>query len=354
MALAAWLLLNRGAEQAQRHEACPERGTRELTDSAGTTHQLCVHELRWQRHISGGGGLLTGLISTGVGEVTAPSLIIRSGYPVPVAAATSIAVVAITNLSATSTHFTYFLVREGLMAIPCSPSPRAHEDVTAPATTGDSKVNGLAVPGDASPPSLEQGVVVTVVQAQPRRRPATSPSRRAFLRRALGATGIVVLAGFGAASLGFLWPDLRGGFGAVLEAGDTDEVLQFIRDQREPFEFAPGRTYIVEYDEADDPDGEYAEITNGAPVMALFWTCVHLGCKVPWCMSSQWLECGCHGSGYNRWGEYQEGPAPRGLDRFRVEVAADNQLLVDTSEIITGPPRGTDVLQQEREGPSCI
>lgn len=187
----------------------------------------------------------------------------------------------------------------------------------------------------------------------PQRKKPTGPSRRAFLRGSMAFGWVGVLGGFSAASLAFLWPDLRGGFGAVIEVGDEDEILDEILSNEEPYEFGPGRTYLVAYDEADDPDGQYAELTEGARVMALFWTCVHLGCKVPWCQSSQWLECGCHGSGYNRWGEYKEGPAPRGLDRFRVEVV-DGVLQVDTSEIITGPSRGVDVLQQDREGPSCI
>ena len=187
----------------------------------------------------------------------------------------------------------------------------------------------------------------------PKRKEPTGPSRRAFLRGALAFGWVGVLGGFGAASLAFLWPDLRGGFGAVLEAGDQEEILEDIRTNREPYEFGPGRTYFVEYDEAEDPEGAYADITNGAQVMALYWTCVHLGCKVPWCASAQWLECACHGSAYNRWGEYQDGPAPRGLDRFRVEIQ-DGVVMVDTSEVITGPSRGAGVLDQPREGPSCV
>jgi hypothetical protein len=37
----------------------------------------------------------------------------------------------------------------------------------------------------------------------------------------------------------------------------------------------------------------------------------------PECLSSQWFECGCHGSQYNRVGENKAGPAPRGMDHFR-------------------------------------
>jgi uncharacterized membrane protein YfcA len=71
-----------------------------------------------QRYITGAGAFMTGLNSTGVGEATSPSLIIRNGYPVPIAAATSIVLVAVTDISAVLTHFTQFIVGEGLGAIP--------------------------------------------------------------------------------------------------------------------------------------------------------------------------------------------------------------------------------------------
>lgn len=204
--------------------------------------------------------------------------------------------------------------------------------------------------GAGTPPS---GGGSAAAPSKPKRKKPSAPSRRAFLRGSLAFGWLGVLGGFSAASLAYLWPDLRGGFGAVLEAGTEEEILEDIRTNREPYEFGPGRTYFVEYDEADDPDGEYAELTNGAKVMALYWTCVHLGCKVPWCLSAQWLECACHGSAYNRWGEYQAGPAPRGLDRFKVEIE-DGVVMVDTSEVITGPSRSGGILDQPREGPSCV
>jgi cytochrome b6-f complex iron-sulfur subunit len=170
----------------------------------------------------------------------------------------------------------------------------------------------------------------------------------------MGLSWLVTLGGFGGASLAFLWPDLRGGFGAELTLPlDEEGLLETIRSQRQPFEFAPGRAYIVEYSEDLDADGQYAEITNGARVMALYWRCVHLGCKVPWCQSSQWLECPCHGSRYNRWGEWQAGPAARGLDRFPVRVE-NGEVVVNTGEIVTGPSRQTPSLDQPPEGPSCL
>ena len=89
-------------------------------------------------------------------------------------------------------------------------------------------------------------------------------------------------------------------------------------------------------------------------IVALYQKCPHLGCRVPECVTSQWFECPCHGSKYNRVGEKRGGPAPRGMDRFAVEVGADGSLTVDTGTIIQGPPIGTNTTGQEAEGPSCL
>jgi cytochrome b6-f complex iron-sulfur subunit len=74
---------------------------------------------------------------------------------------------------------------------------------------------------------------------------------------------------------------------------------------------------------------------------------------VPECKTSQWFECPCHGSQYNRVGEKKAGPAPRGLDRFAMSVEG-NLFAVDTGLIIQGPPIGTNTTGQEAEGPHCI
>ncbi len=189
----------------------------------------------------------------------------------------------------------------------------------------------------------------------PKRKKENVPSRRTFLRNAFLVGNLGVLSAMGGASLAFLWPNLRGGFGAELDIDDVETVLAEIQANRAPYEYPAGRMYLVAYDAALDPDGVYADVTDGgaSPLMAIYQKCVHLGCKVPWCLSAQWYQCPCHGSNYNRWGEYQLGPAPRGLDRFSTRVV-DGRVLVDTATIITGPGRNTEVLDQPQEGPSCV
>lgn len=140
--------------------------------------------------------------------------------------------------------------------------------------------------------------------------------------------------------------------------GNAEDILAEIRDTRAPLEYPSGRLYVVEYDPsapgAADAYGEIGVEVGGAGLMALYQKCVHLGCRVPWCQTSQWFECPCHGSKYNRWGEWVDGPAPRGLDRFPSQLDANGNLVVLTGEIVSGPARTANVLAQEPEGPHCV
>jgi cytochrome b6-f complex iron-sulfur subunit len=177
-------------------------------------------------------------------------------------------------------------------------------------------------------------------------------SRRDFFRRSLLASIGLFSAEFGLASIAFVWPNLRGGFGAVIDLGLTpDAVKQLIDQDNQPYYYGAGRFYLVSY-EGDAADTMYQGLV-GEGLMALYQKCVHLGCRVPFCTQSQWFECPCHGSKYNRAGEYRDGPAPRGMDRFRVMVE-NGVVRVDTGTRIDGPPRGTDTIEQQPEGPFCI
>jgi cytochrome b6-f complex iron-sulfur subunit len=179
-------------------------------------------------------------------------------------------------------------------------------------------------------------------------------TRRDFFRGSLLSSLLVFGAEFGAGTLAFLWPNLRGGFGATIPAGTVEDIKSEIRDTGQPVYVGTGRFYIVPYEGTPTEDVDYVAAGLAAEgLMALYQKCVHLGCRVPFCASSKWFECPCHGSKYNEAGEYQLGPAPRGMDRFRVSVA-DGVFLVDTSVPVLGPPRGIDTIQQPPQGPFCV
>lgn len=88
-------------------------------------------------------------------------------------------------------------------------------------------------------------------------------------------------------------------------------------------------------------------------IQAISVKCTHLGCKVPYCASSNQFECPCHGSVFNRAGEFRAGPAPRGMDRYPVEVGEDGFLYIDTSGTELGPPPGAETIDEPPAGPSC-
>ena len=180
-------------------------------------------------------------------------------------------------------------------------------------------------------------------------------SRREFFRRSLVASVLLYGAQFGAASIAFLWPSLKGGFGSVINAGKVDDIKGAIADaQGQPFYSGTGRFYIVAYNGKPSGDVDYeAEGLESQGVMPLYQRCVHLGCRVPFCQQSQWFECPCHGSKYNSAGEYKLGPAPRGMDRFEVKVENGN-VMVDTSTVVLGPPRGADTISEPPQGPFCV
>jgi cytochrome b6-f complex iron-sulfur subunit len=175
---------------------------------------------------------------------------------------------------------------------------------------------------------------------KPEEKPKPKPvSRRDFFRTSLLASLGVFSLQFGAASIAFVWPNLRGGFGGLIDLGlSPDAVKSQIQTDRQPFYYGAGRFYLVSYD-GEGTNTVYQGLVDEG-LMALYQKCVHLGCRVPWCVQSQWYECPCHGSKYNRAGEYQDGPAPRGMDRFAVRVQG-GLVQVDTSEIPRAPSAST-------------
>jgi cytochrome b6-f complex iron-sulfur subunit len=194
-------------------------------------------------------------------------------------------------------------------------------------------------------------------RAKPERKPI---DRRAFLRTSLIGSVSAGLGGFALASLGFLWPRLGDGLFGEIALGDARDLAQRIVGERRPVLVPEANLSIIAWDPSDEQAsvayaGQHALVTDSIGLMCIdTGACPHLGCAVPWCQSSQWFECPCHGSRYNKYGEWTGGPAPRGLDRYVSFVDGEGQLVVDLSSPITGPARTANALEQAREGPSCI
>jgi cytochrome b6-f complex iron-sulfur subunit len=68
-------------------------------------------------------------------------------------------------------------------------------------------------------------------------------------------------------------------------------------------------------------------------LFVIFARCTHLGCTPDWKPNENKFKCPCHGSGYTPEGINFEGPAPRPMDRARVDLDATGQVVADTSHL---------------------
>jgi cytochrome b6-f complex iron-sulfur subunit len=182
-------------------------------------------------------------------------------------------------------------------------------------------------------------------------------TRRQFFNRGILAVFGIFLLQFAGGALALMWPKLRaGGFGSKVNAGKVADIKAELTDAQgrvQPLFVSAAQSYVVPV--TGDLSGS---AFDGIPVvagelMALWQKCVHLGCRVPTCDSSQGFECPCHGSKYNYHGEYESGPAPRNLDRFVVSVNEADELIIDTGAIIQ-TARATTRTTEYPKGPSCI
>lgn len=91
-------------------------GSRQLIDVTGVEYNYDPHTIK--KPITGLGGFLSGMLSTGIGEVVMPQLVKQGQFPLPVAAATSVLVVIVTVMSASVTHLITLISADGIKAVP--------------------------------------------------------------------------------------------------------------------------------------------------------------------------------------------------------------------------------------------
>ena len=173
-------------------------------------------------------------------------------------------------------------------------------------------------------------------------------SRRQLVRYSIGGAMALWLLEVTAGTIGFIWPNLSGGFGGKVRIG----TLEDLKLQNSALPIAEGfpayvpdaRAFIVlmnpgrqQFVAGEDTSGDGAALN----VRALYQRCPHLGCKPNPCIKNFWLECPCHGSRYDRLGikaaGVQYGPAARSMDRFSASVDGEGVLTLDTGKITLGP-----------------
>jgi cytochrome b6-f complex iron-sulfur subunit len=73
-------------------------------------------------------------------------------------------------------------------------------------------------------------------------------------------------------------------------------------------------------------------VRDDEKIIALSTVCTHLGCTPNWLETDRKFKCPCHGSGFRASGVNFEGPAPRPLERYRIVLGNDGQIVVDKTK----------------------
>jgi cytochrome b6-f complex iron-sulfur subunit len=192
---------------------------------------------------------------------------------------------------------------------------------TPPAS--DKPETGVTANPAAAPPTA---VAPKPAAPKPAAKPvAKSKERRGFLYAMfgtwLGVAWTTMTASFGLMTLGtvrFLFPNVLTEPPSKIKVGFPDgyedgKVIERYKDQH---------AWIVRR-----KDEKFGDI-----IYALSTTCTHLGCTPNWLEREQKFKCPCHGSGFYITGINFEGPAPRPLERWGVNIGDDGQIVVDMSK----------------------
>jgi cytochrome b6-f complex iron-sulfur subunit len=144
-------------------------------------------------------------------------------------------------------------------------------------------------------------------------------TRRAWMGLAWGAFSAATAAAL-AATGRFMFPNVLNEPPQQFKAGFPNEYGMGV-DERWKEKFG---VWIVK-----TPD-DVAQKAGG--FFALLVTCTHLGCTPNYLAAEGKFKCPCHGSGFRAaTGINFEGPAPRPLERCRIALADDGQILIDKS-----------------------
>src|SRR6478609_1876241 len=155
-------------------------------------------------------------------------------------------------------------------------------------------------------------------------------SRRQLMRTAIG-TGIGLwLLEVTAGTLGFAWPNLKGGFGAPIPIGDLDTIK--LQNSTLPIEegfpayYPEARAFVILYDPGQQRFVAGEDTTGNGEALNV---------------RALYQRCPRHGSRYDRLGTKadgaQFGPAPRSMDRFSITVDSAGALTINTGKITLGP-----------------
>ncbi|MEZ4635178.1 MAG: Rieske 2Fe-2S domain-containing protein [Caldilineaceae bacterium] len=175
--------------------------------------------------------------------------------------------------------------------------------------------------------------------APPAPAPAASPeeeevgqqgiNRREFITYAWGAALGLLTLEIGVGSYYFMYPRFR--------AGEFGGAFPLSQGELPPPEAAPNSNTTGKFWLVDTADGP----------RALYMVCTHLGCLYKWEESNFRFECPCHGSKFDHDGHYIEGPAPRSLDQFVIDIVQNGEVVGSTED------GGDNIIAPQIPGPDA-
>ena len=116
IAIVAFLLFGDQLFGLFQNQADEAEKLKQITDANGKTYKYPLYKAKWLP--TSIGGFLTGLLSTGIGEVTVPQLVKLGKVEVAIAAGTSVLVVFICFICASVTHCVTLISEGGIKAVP--------------------------------------------------------------------------------------------------------------------------------------------------------------------------------------------------------------------------------------------
>jgi len=159
--------------------------------------------------------------------------------------------------------------------------------------------------------------------------PATAPAPKPPAPRPPPGTGAVSRRGF-LSTIGIAWTAFAAACGAGAVATTRFLFPNVLFEPPQTFKAGLPNEYLV-----GTVDNRFKEafgvfiVRNEEGIYALKAICTHLGCTPNWLEAENKFKCPCHGSGFYRTGVNFEGPAPRPLERYRIVLAEDGQIIID-------------------------
>ena len=184
-------------------------------------------------------------------------------------------------------------------------------------------------------------------------------TRRQFFNRSILAGTGLGLGAFGVASLAFLWPSASTGFGGKINIGSEAAAKASIASKT-PYYSADAKAYVVAYPSADlakakkvsaytraDPRGHGGRLRRPLPEVS--------APRLPRAVVPElaMVRVPLSRLEVQRGGREAERSRAAGHGPVRVR-GVGGDIIVDTGNIVLGPPIGTNTINQSPAGPLCV